>query len=99
MAHAQAGSSGDASSPAADPAASTAAAAAAPAAAAPQPAVIRDDSLPEGWSSALDPTYNHVYYFNVSTGQRTWEKPTAAPKASKAEPPAQVKPIFCTIFP
>ena len=40
----------------------------------------------------MDPSYNHVYYFNVSTGQRTWEKPAAAPKASKAEPPAQVKP-------
>ena len=92
MGHTQAGSSGEGSSPAADPPASTAAAAAAPAAVAPQPAVIKDDSLPGGWSSAVDPTYNHVYYFNVSTGQRTWEKPAAVPKASKAEPPAQVKP-------
>ena len=55
--------------------------------------MIRDDSLPEGWSSAVDPAYNHVYYFNVSTGQRTWEKPAAAPKAAPAQPPAQVKPL------
>ena len=61
--------------------------------------MIKDDSLPEGWSSALDPTYNHVYYFNVSTGQRTWEKPAAAPKTSKAEPPAQVKPLFGRALP
>ena len=70
------------------PAASAAPAAAA---AAPQPTIIKDASLPEGWSSAVDPTYNHVYYFNVSTGQRIWEKPAAAPKSAPAEPPAQVR--------
>jgi hypothetical protein len=49
----------------------TSAAAAAPAAA----AAANGDALPKGWSQAVDPTYNHVYYFNVSTGERTWERP------------------------
>lgn len=59
-------------------------------AAAPAPMPIKDDTLPEGWSSAIDPTYSHVYYFNVSTGQRTWEKPAAAPKAAPVAPAVQV---------
>ena len=74
------------------PAASQASAAAAPAAA-PAPTVIHDSSLPEGWSSAVDPTYNHVYYFNVSTGQRTWEKPAATP-AAQVGPHAGEKHLF-----
>ncbi len=81
----QAGSTEDSNSVASMPAITPAPAAAALAAAAPAPAVVKDDGLPQGWASALDPTYNHVYYFNVSTGQRTWEKPAAMPKAVQAQ--------------
>lgn len=60
--------------------------------------MIGDDSLPEGWSSAVDPAYNHLYYFNVSTGQRTWEKPVAAPMAAPAQAPARVSPVLALPF-
>lgn len=31
--------------------------------------------LPAGWFQAVDPTYNHPYWYNPSTGERTWERP------------------------
>lgn len=34
--------------------------------------------LPPGWQKAVDPTYNHPYWFNVSTGERRWTPPDAA---------------------
>ncbi|KAK9835178.1 hypothetical protein WJX81_003765 [Elliptochloris bilobata] len=49
-------------------------AAATPASAA-APAAV--DPLPPGWAEALDPTYNHTYYFNAATGERSWERPRA----------------------
>lgn len=48
---------------------SNGAAAPSPAPAAPSP------SLPLGWFEALDPTYNHPYWYNPSTGERRWTKP------------------------
>ena len=36
------------------------------------------EGLPPGWSTAVDPCYGMPYYFNVSTGQRTWEQPSGA---------------------
>lgn len=31
--------------------------------------------LPAGWFEAIDVTYNHPYWYNPSTGERTWERP------------------------
>ena len=36
-------------------------------------------SYPEGWSEAFDPHYQRIYYYNYTTGERTWVKPTPAP--------------------
>ncbi len=33
------------------------------------------EKLPEGWFEAVDPTYNHPYWYNPSSGERTWERP------------------------
>lgn len=39
-------------------------------------------SLPPGWQAAVDPTYNHPYWFNVSTGERRWTPPDGATAAA-----------------
>ncbi|DBB15166.1 TPA: hypothetical protein ACH3X3_004171 [Trebouxia sp. C0006] len=45
-------------------------------AAAPSPApAASTPSLPLGWFEAVDPTYNHPYWYNPSTGERRWTKP------------------------
>ena len=31
--------------------------------------------LPPGWFGSMDPTYHRVYYYNPSTGERSWERP------------------------
>lgn len=36
------------------------------------------DDLPPGWFSAVDPTYQTTYFYNPSTGERSWTKPAAA---------------------
>lgn len=60
------------------PVAAAASAAPAPAAA----SAASSEPLPEGWSEAVDPTYNHPYWYNVSTGKRTWVRPKAAATAA-----------------
>jgi hypothetical protein len=50
--------------------------AAAAAAAVPQPLGAVSD-LPNGWYAAVDPTYNTTYYYNPSSGERSWERPAA----------------------
>lgn len=32
--------------------------------------------LPVGWTSAIDPSTNRVYYVNSATGATSWEHPT-----------------------
>jgi hypothetical protein len=49
-----------------------------------QPQAASD--LPPGWQEAVDLTYNHLYWFNTSTGERTWVKPSVQ----------QPSPIPCT---
>ncbi|KAL3158078.1 hypothetical protein ABBQ32_011684 [Trebouxia sp. C0010 RCD-2024] len=36
-------------------------------------------SLPPGWFEALDPNYNHPYWYNPSTGERRWTRPPLPP--------------------
>lgn len=36
---------------------------------------LLDPSLPDGWGSAKDAASGKLYYFNRSTGERSWEKP------------------------
>lgn len=31
--------------------------------------------LPPGWFGSMDPTYHRVYFYNPTTGERTWERP------------------------
>jgi WW domain len=38
--------------------------------------------LPPGWAAALDTRYNTTYFYNASTGERTWQRP-----ATEATPP------------
>ena len=63
--------------------------------AAPAPAASTP-GLPPGWFKATDPTYNHPYYYNPSTGERLWEPPrgSGTPSAAAAAAPAQVGPGF-----
>jgi polyglutamine-binding protein 1 len=39
-------------------------------------------ALPPGWTSAVDTIYNTVYYFNASTGERSWTRPGEVPAAA-----------------
>ena len=43
--------------------------------------------LPPGWYEAMDPTYQTVYYFNPTTGERTWLRPGATPAQTAIAPP------------
>jgi hypothetical protein len=36
--------------------------------------------LPEDWTTAVDPTDGHIYYYNNSTGQRSVRHPSAPPQ-------------------
>eukprot|EP00977_Amphora_coffeiformis_P009845 scaffold2257_cov169-Amphora_coffeaeformis.AAC.23 len=35
-----------------------------------------ETALPQGWSKAIDPTSNRTYFFNSTTGERTWAYPS-----------------------
>lgn len=82
---------------AAQPTASAAPVAAAPVAVA--QVASSSEPLPEGWSEAVDPSYNHPYWYNVNTSERTWVRPMPAAKAAapaaasgmaKASPPPKM---------
>ncbi|GAB4821496.1 hypothetical protein N2152v2_008542 [Parachlorella kessleri] len=51
------------------------------------PAAAAAESLPPGWAEAVDPTYNHTYYYNASTGERCWTRP----KVEQPLPPGWVE--------
>ena len=34
-----------------------------------------DASLPNGWTSELDPRYGATYYIHVESGRTQWERP------------------------
>jgi hypothetical protein len=41
------------------------------------PAVTENpDIMPEGWSEAIDPNSQEVYFYNSISGETTWERPT-----------------------
>jgi len=33
--------------------------------------------LPDGWYAAVDPTYSTTYYYNPTSGERSWLRPAA----------------------
>ena len=37
-----------------------------------------DDDLPEDWVEQLDPTTDNVYYYNASTNETSWERPSSS---------------------
>jgi len=43
-------------------------------------AAAMDHSLPDGWEAACDSTTQKTYYYNRTTGERTWEKPLFLPE-------------------
>ena len=45
----------------------------------------RADSLPDGWTSHVDPESSCMYYFHAASGQSTWEKPK--PPSTLPSPP------------
>ena len=58
--------------------------------------------LPDGWSTAFDKTYNTTYWYNASTGQSSWTRPTEAmanpplpPGWKEAKDPATGHVYFC----
>lgn len=52
-----------------------------------------DSALPVGWFEAKDPASGLSYYYNPSTGERTWEKPAQEKAAPKPEEPATHTPL------
>ena len=52
--------------------------------AAPAAAPPAAEALPEGWTSAADPTSRKTYYINTATKETRWEKPTAAAETTPA---------------
>ncbi|KAK9800843.1 hypothetical protein WJX73_008066 [Symbiochloris irregularis] len=48
----------------------------------------QQNGLLPGWLEAFDPTYRHPYWYNPSTGQRSWQKPQAAPPQQQQQQPA-----------
>ena len=53
-----------------------------------QPSVA-EEPLPAGWSQTVDETYGRAYFYNVSTGESTWERPKSTPTASQVKVPVQ----------
>jgi len=54
-------------------------------AAAPAPAAEADpDALPPGWTEHVDPRSGKTYYYNKSTKETSWKKPTASSAAPAA---------------
>jgi hypothetical protein len=36
--------------------------------------------LPEGWTTAVDPADGRIFYYNSSSGERSWRHPSAPPE-------------------
>ena len=51
------------------------------------PSTTSSDLAP-GWFEAVDPTYNHPYWYNPSTGERAWTRPSAGNSKAAAVPAA-----------
>jgi hypothetical protein len=41
--------------------------------------------LPEGWAEYIDPNSGRPYYYNASTGETTWDRPTPPQEEAKEE--------------
>ncbi|KAK9819918.1 hypothetical protein WJX72_003950 [[Myrmecia] bisecta] len=51
---------------------------------APAAAASTGPPLPAGWFEAVDPTYKHAYYYNPTTGERSWTRPQVSQPAPAA---------------
>ena len=48
-------------------------------------AVLQAHQLPPGWYSTKDPFSGKTYYYNETTGERSWEKPTIQSQSAATE--------------
>ena len=51
------------------------------------PSASSSDLAP-GWFEAVDPTYNHPYWYNPTTGERSWTRSSAGGSKAAAVPAA-----------
>ncbi len=62
------------------------------------PSLPSAEPLPPNWHEAVDPTYNHPYYYNPTTGERSWVRPKVlpplAPGWEEAKDPASGVPYY-----
>ena len=47
--------------------------------------LLQELPLPAGWYCSMDPTYHRVYYYNLTTSERSWERPLPGLPAGWAE--------------
>lgn len=63
--------------------------------------VVPSAPLPPGWYQAIDPSYNHPYFYSPRTGERSWLRPAAPPRPSlppgwtEAKDPASGVTYYC----
>ncbi|CAE7383523.1 NLRC3 [Symbiodinium sp. CCMP2592] len=55
--------------------------------------------LPTDWDEHVDPSTGHVFYHNTTTGESTWEKPTAEASGSVGSLPAEEPSSFRVLSP
>lgn len=55
------------------------------------PSTSSNDLAP-GWFEAVDPTYNHPYWYNPSTGERAWTRPSVGVSKAAVVPAANSLP-------
>jgi polyglutamine-binding protein 1 len=53
----------------------------------------KEDALPPGWRSKVDPTYGKTYYYNKTLNKTQWERPVMEKTRRPPPPPKPVAPL------